>query len=145
MDTLKIKKLIPSAHLPEKARAGDLGFDLFAAGRVVIPAGQMRPVGTGIAVEFPPGWGGIVKDRSSMAMKRLTISAGVIDNGYRGEIKILISNHSGTEHTIEPDQKIAQLIPCPVTDWKAEEARELSDTHRGEDGFGSTGAFKSGV
>lgn len=145
MDTLKVKKLIPSAHLPEKARAGDLGFDLFAAGRMVIPAGQMRPVGTGIAVEFPPGWGGIVKDRSSMAMKRLTISAGVIDNGYRGEIKILISNHSGTEHIIEPDQKIAQLIPCPVTDWKAEEEQELNDTHRGEGGFGSTGAFKSGV
>lgn len=143
MDTLKVKRLNPSAHLPEKARAGDLGFDLFAAERVVIPSGEMKAVGTGIAVEFPKGWGGVVKDRSSMALKRLTISAGVIDNGYRGEIKILITNHSRTEHTIEPNQKIAQLIPCPVTDWRVETAEELDDSHRGEGGFGSTGAFKS--
>lgn len=143
MSGLKVKKLVPSAHLPEKARAGDLGFDLFAVERVVIHPGEMRAVGTGVAVEFPPGWGGVIKDRSSMAMKRLTISAGVIDNGYRGEIKILITNHSTASHTIEPDQKIAQLIPIPVTDWKIEEAHELSDTHRGDNGFGSTGAFKS--
>ena len=143
MSKLKVKKLVSSAHLPEKARAGDLGYDLFAADHVLIHPGEMRAVGTGIALEFPPGWGGVIKDRSSMAMKRLTVSAGVIDSGYRGEIKVLISNHSTTSHSIEPDQKIAQLIPCPVTDWKIEEAHELSETHRGEGGFGSSGAFKS--
>lgn len=143
MSALKVKKLVPSAHLPEKARSGDLGFDLFSAERVTIHPGEMKAVGTGIAVEFPIGWGGVIKDRSSMAMKRLTISAGVIDNGYRGEIKILITNHSITTHTIEQDQKIAQLLPCPVTDWNIEKVDELSDTHRGEGGFGSTGAFKS--
>lgn len=138
-----MKKLIPSAHLPEKARAGDLGYDLFAADHVLIHPGEMRAVGTGIALEFPSGWGGVIKDRSSMAMKRLTVSAGVIDSGYRGEIRILMSNHSTTSHTIEPGQKIAQLIPCPVTDWKLEETQELSDTQRGGGGFGSTGIFKS--
>ena len=143
MNTLKVKKLIPSAHLPEKGRDGDLGYDLFAAGHVVIHPGEMRMVGTGIAVEFPHGWGGVIKDRSSMAMKQLTVSAGVIDSGYRGEIKILISNHSSASHTIEADQKIAQLIPCPVNDWKIQEAHEINDTHRGGGGFGSTGAFKS--
>jgi dUTP pyrophosphatase len=143
METLKVKRLNPSAHLPEKAREGDLGFDLFAVERVVIPAGEMRAVGTGIGVEFPKGWGGLIRDRSSMALKRLTTSAGVIDNGYRGEIKILITNHSRVEHSIEPDQKIAQMIPCPVTDWKVEAVAELDDSHRGEGGFGSTGAFKS--
>jgi dUTP pyrophosphatase len=143
MSKLKVKKLVPSAHLPEKARAGDLGYDLFAADHVLIHPGEMRTVGTGIAVEFPPGWGGVIKDRSSMAMKRLTVSAGVIDSGYRGEIKVLISNHSTASQTIEQNQKIAQLIPSPVTDWKIEETHELSDTHRGEGGFGSTGLFKA--
>lgn len=143
MGKLKVKKLVPSAHLPEKAKAGDLGYDLFSAEHALIHPGEMRAVRTGIALEFPSGWGGVLKDRSSMAMKRITISAGVIDSGYRGEIKVLISNHSTTSYAVETNHKIAQLIPCPVTDWKIEEAEELNDTHRGDGGFGSTGAFKS--
>ncbi|MBI4666653.1 MAG: dUTP diphosphatase [Nitrospinae bacterium] len=145
MDTLKVKKLHPAAHPPEKAKPGDLGYDLFALEHVEIPHGQMKPVKTGIAVEFPEGWGGIIKDRSSMALKRITVSAGVIDHGYRGEIVILLTNSSGEDVTILQDQKIAQLIPCPVTNWKVEITGQLNDTHRGEGGFGSTGAFKNPV
>jgi len=142
MTIFKILKLDPAAHAPEKAHPGDLGFDLFSNERQTIPAGEMRPVKTGIAVAFPAGWGGIIKDRSSLAFKRIVTSAGVIDNGYRGEIMILLTNNSAAEVTIEAGQKIAQLIPCPVVDWTVEVVEDLSETSRGANGFGSTGAHK---
>jgi dUTP pyrophosphatase len=143
MATLHIKKLADSAHLPERANDDDLGYDLFCCEDVAIPAGGMAKVRTGIAVAFPEGWGGIIKDRSSMAAKRITTSAGVIDHGYRGEIMILLSNHSEADYQIEADHKIAQLIPVPVVNWRIEEVTDLSDTDRGEEGFGSTGHAKN--
>lgn len=139
MQALKVKKLDARAHLPERANHGDLGYDLFSLDQALIPRGAMRPVRTGIALEFPEGWGGIIKDRSSMAMKRITTSAGVIDHGYRGEIVVLLTNNSELDFHIEPGQKIAQMTPTRVADWDIIEVKELNDTQRGASGFGSTG------
>lgn len=142
MKELKIKMLKEGAHAPERGNSGDLGYDLFSAERIEIPKGAMRLVKTGIAVQFPEGWGGIIKDRSSMAMKRLTTSAGVIDEGYRGEIGVLISNHSDADVTIDAGGKIAQMVPVQVTDWNVSVVENLDDTERGEGGYGSTGSHK---
>lgn len=140
MTELLIKKLSPHAHPPERAKEGDLGYDLFCSERTVIPAGKTIAVPTGIAVQFPHGWGAVIKDRSSMAMRQVMVSAGVIDNGYRGEIKVAMTNHSGVEIIMETGQKIAQMIPVPVTGWLVREVDQLSGSERGEGGFGSTGS-----
>jgi dUTP pyrophosphatase len=142
MTELKVLKLDPKAHPPERANPGDLGYDLFALEHSVIAQGETKIIRTGLALAFPEGWGGIIKDRSSMAVKGVTVSAGVIDNGYRGEIKIALFNHSGEKFTVERDMKIAQLIPTPVTDWQITVVEELNDTERGESGFGSSGSHK---
>lgn len=145
MPTLKIMKIVPGAHPPERGHHGDLGYDLFAAERAVIPHGATLAVRTGIAAEFPDGWGAVVKDRSSMALKGIATLAGVIDHGYRGEIKVVLLNLSGADIKIEPDQKIAQMIPTPVTDWNVTVCETLNDTARGANGFGSTGTHKQTV
>jgi len=140
MDHILVKKLTPDAHAPEKATEGDLGYDLFCVEPAVITPGATVAVSTGIAVQFPPGWGAVIKDRSSMALKQIHVSAGVIDNGYRGQIKVALTNHSRAETVIEKNQKMAQMIPVPVTNWEVRVVEELSTTQRGENGFGSTGA-----
>jgi len=135
-----VKKLTPLAHPPEKATEGDLGYDLFCAEQTTIEPGATLAVPTGIAVQFPSGWGAVIKDRSSMALKQIHVSAGVIDNGYRGEIKVALTNHSGKSVRLELGQKMAQMIPVPVTNWEVAVVDQLSSTERGEGGFGSTGA-----
>ena len=140
MTELLVKKLTPNAIPPEKAKEGDLGYDLFCSVKTVILRGATVAVPTGVAVQFPAGWGGVIKDRSSMAMRQLTISAGVIDNGYRGEIKVAMTNNSGADVTLDAGQKIAQMVPVPVTGWSVRVVDELSSSHRGEGGFGSTGS-----
>ncbi|MBF0170291.1 MAG: dUTP diphosphatase [Nitrospinae bacterium] len=144
MDTLKVKRLRPDAHLPERAGEGDLGYDLFAAEGVTIPPRGTAIVKTGVAVQFPDGWGGLIRDRSGMATKnRVIVSAGVIDHGYRGEIGVALNNLADTPFVVEPSMKIAQMLPMPVVDWRVEEVAALTDTARGEAGFGSTGTHKS--
>jgi dUTP pyrophosphatase len=135
---LKIRKLNNHARLPTKAYNGDLGYDLYAAERYVINPSEQKAVGTGISVEFPERWGGVIKDRSSMASKMIYTSAGVIDNGYRGEIKILLRNDSKAVLTVEAGDKIAQLIPIPVIDWEIIET-DIQDSDRSANGFGSSG------
>jgi dUTP pyrophosphatase len=135
---LKVRRLNNHAKLPTRAYSGDLGYDLYAAEKHIINPSEQAPVGTGISVEFPNGWGGVIKDRSSMAMKMIYTSAGVIDNGYRGEIKVLLRNDSKELFKIEAGDKIAQLIPIQLTDWKIIEA-DIQDSDRNTNGFGSSG------
>lgn len=138
---LKVKRLSNQARLPVKAYNGDLGYDLYSAERCVLKPSEQKAVGTGITVELPEGWGGFIKDRSSMAMKMIYTSAGVIDNGYRGEIKVVLRNNSNTSFSIEIGDKIAQLIPIPIINWEIKES-DVSDirySDRSVNGFGSSG------
>ena len=137
---LKVLKLSPHATLPTVAHPGeDIGFDLYASEDIVIPARGMVPVPTGIAIEFVPKAGGVVKTRSSMAKKRLMCNAGVIDAGYRGEVLVIMENLGESDYEIRRGDKIAQLLEHP---FMAEDVveEELTETTRGAKGFGSSGS-----
>lgn len=138
---MKVKKLFFDAQLPQKAHAGDLGYDLFSLGVKTIYPGQTELVGTGVCIQFPEGYGGLIRDRSSVATKRnLFVVAGVIDNGYTGEIKVALHNVGEDIQRIGHGEKIAQLILIPTVDFSVEEVQEISSSDgRNSNGFGSTG------
>jgi len=137
---MKVKRLTETAKLPTKANPGDLGYDLYADVSGSVGPGVSVEIKTGIAIEFPEGVGGIIKDRSSLARNGLHISGGVIDSGYRGEIIVVMGNHDAGTHYIGKGQKIAQLILVPVIDVEVEETTEpFLQTVRGGKGFGSSG------
>jgi dUTP pyrophosphatase len=136
---LKVKKLSPDATLPTVAHPReDIGYDLYSAENVIIPAKSMAGVHTGIAIEFVPSAGGIIKTRSGMAKKRLMCNAGVIDAGYRGEIIVLMENLGSEPYPICKGERIAQLLEHPFLAGEVVEG-ELSEAARGAKGFGSTG------
>lgn len=135
---LKIKKLTDSAICPTKAHSTDLGYDLYADENIFLYSSNIPvKIKTGIAVGFPEGWGGFIKDRSSRASQGWSIVGGVIDNAYIGELSVLISGNTGS---ISKGDKIAQLVPIPLTQWDIVEVDSLSDTERGSKGFGSSGS-----
>jgi deoxyuridine 5'-triphosphate nucleotidohydrolase len=138
---LKVKRLLPGAVLPTVAHSGhDLGYDLYAAEAITIPARGMAKVKTGIAIEFTSGHGALLRDRSSMASKGLAVTAGVIDAGYRGEIQVIMHNLMANDFVINAGDKVIQMIPVrPETLFPVEEVEDLSQTARGAGGFGSTG------
>jgi dUTP pyrophosphatase len=123
-------------------RPGDAGYDLYAVETLQIVPGGRGLIPTGVHVEIPEGYVGLVKDRSSMALKGLHTMAGVVDAGYRGEIKIVLLNTTGEPVTIDARQKVAQMIVVPVYTQALETVESLealSATERGAGGFGSTG------
>ena len=137
---LKVKKLSPDAVLPTVAHPGeDIGYDLYSAEDVTLPARGAAGVRTGIAIEFVPPAGGIVKTRSGMAKKRLMCNAGVIDAGYRGEIIVLMENLGDRPYEIRKGDKIAQLLEHPLLASEVVED-ELTEAARGAKGFGSSGS-----
>jgi dUTP pyrophosphatase len=137
---LKVKRLSPDATLPTVAHPGeDIGYDLYSAEDITIEGNGPTGVHTGIAIEFVPVAGGIVKTRSGMAKKRLMCNAGVIDAGYRGEIIVLMENLGEQPYTIRKGDKIAQLLEHPFLAGEVAEA-ELSEAARGAKGFGSSGS-----
>ncbi len=137
---LKVKRLSPDAILPTVAHPGeDIGYDLYSAEELTIPARGAAGVHTGIAIEFVPAAGAVVKTRSGLAKKRLMCNAGVIDAGYRGEIIVLMENLGSEDYTIHKGDKIAQLLEHPFLAGEVVEA-ELSAARRGAKGFGSSGA-----
>ncbi len=141
---IKVKKLHPAAKLPTYGSAEAAGADLYACleEEVTIEAGETYFIPTGIALEVPKGCAGLVYARSSMGAKRGLAPAnkvGVIDSDYRGEIKVVLHNHSKTAQTVAPGERVAQFVITPVLTPVYEEAEELSDTSRGAGGFGSTG------
>jgi len=136
---LKVKRLSPDATLPTVAHPGeDIGYDLYSAAELSIAARGAAGVPTGIAIEFVPAAGGIVKTRSGLAKKRLMCNAGVIDAGYRGEIIVLMENLGDTPYTIRKGDKIAQLLEHPFLAGEVVES-DLNETARGTKGFGSSG------
>ncbi|MCI7019968.1 MAG: dUTP diphosphatase [Clostridiales bacterium] len=144
METIRVKVLRPGAALPAYGSAGAAGADLTACldEPVIIEPGQTAFIPTGIAMEVPTGCAGLVYARSGMACKQGLAPAnkvGVIDSDYRGEIVVALHNHGGESRTVEPGQRIAQMIITPVLQPVYEVAEELSDTLRNAGGFGSTG------
>ncbi len=146
---LKIKALSPKIGkeipLPSYATSGSAGLDLRACidAPVAVAPGQRVTIPTGFAVALPdPGWVALIYARSGLAVKHgVTLSncVGVIDSDYRGEIKVGLVNLGGKDYTIEPGERIAQMVITPVAQAKIEVVDELDDTGRGAGGFGSTG------
>lgn len=139
---VKIKKLSENARIPEYASVGSAGADLYnASGDVTVGAGESVAIGTGIAMQIPEGYVGLVYARSGLACKSGLAPAnkvGVIDSDYRGEIKVVLYNHSKEPRTVASGERIAQLVVAPFVRCEFEEG-EIDSTQRGEGGFGSTG------
>jgi dUTP pyrophosphatase len=137
---LKVKRLSPDAVLPTVAHPGeDIGYDLYSSEDLTVGPNSAAGVHTGIAIEFVPAAGGIVKTRSGLAKKRLLCNAGVIDAGYRGEIIVLMENLGDEPYAIRKGDKIAQLLEHPFLAGEVLED-ELSEAARGAKGFGSSGS-----
>lgn len=144
MSSVRVKKLHPNAIVPAYGSAEAAGADLYACLNepVTIAPGEVFWVPTGIALEVPKGCAGLVYARSSLGAKRGLAPAnkvGVIDSDYRGEIRVVLLNHSKEPQTIQPGERVAQFIITPVLQPAYEEVAELTDTDRGAGGFGSTG------
>lgn len=137
---LKIKKLEQGAVLPNYATAGDAGMDLFALESARIEPGARTQIRTGIAMEIPDGFVGLVWDKSGLSHKYgLKTLGGVIDSGYRGEILVGVVNLCTNPIVFEAGQKVAQMLIQKVEQAEIVEVDDLSSTDRGEGGFGSTG------
>jgi dUTP pyrophosphatase len=139
---LQVKLLHPDARLPRRAHPGDAGADLFSVDDVVIPAGERRVVGTGIAVAIPQGFAGFVQPRSGLAFKNgimVVNSPGLIDSGYRGEIRISLYNSGHEPFEIKLGERVAQFVVQRVEEPEFVAAPELPETVRGDGGFGSSG------
>jgi dUTP pyrophosphatase len=130
----------PGVEPPCYAHAGDAGFDLRAGCELVIPAGGRVMAPTGIRMAIPPGYVGLVWDRSGLAAKHgIHCLAGVIDSGYRGEVKVVMQNLGSEPFTLERGMRIAQMLIQPVAKAELVRVDNLEDSSRGEGGFGSTG------
>ena len=140
---LRFVKLSEKATLPTRAHDNDAGLDLYAAESARLAPGARVSVGTGLAVQIPDGVGGLVLPRSGLAIKHgvtLINSPGLIDPGYRGEVRVLMVNTDQTvEFTISPGDRIAQLLLVPVAHASPRLADALDESTRGEGGFGSSG------
>ena len=144
MEKINVKLLDPKAHMPTYGSDEAAGADLYACldQAVTVQPGEVFWVPTGIALEVPKGCAGLVFARSSMGAKRGLAPAnkvGVIDSDYRGEVRVVLLNHSNQPQTIEPGERVAQLLIVPVFTPGFNQVEELVDTARGTGGFGSTG------
>ena len=140
---LPVAKLKPEATLPTRAHEGDAGLDLYACEAAHIGPGERWSVGTGVAVEIPEGHAGLVLPRSGLAKKHgiaLVNAPGLIDAGYRGEIRVLLLNTDPAEiFRVEPGDRIAQLAIAPIAIAEPVEVEALAESARGDGGFGSSG------
>jgi len=141
MFIVKIKKLKPDAVLPSYAHPGDAGMDVYASEDVHIKKGERAKVPTGIAMEIPDGYVGLVWDKSGLSMNHgLKTLGGVIDAGYRGEVMIGVINLSDNQdYTVVKGHKVAQILIQKIESPTIQEVAELVDSSRGAKGFGSTG------
>lgn len=144
MIELAVTRLRADAVLPEHAYAGDAGLDLAACERVTLGPGERAVVGTGIAVAIPEGHAGLVIPRSGLAARHglsKVNAPGLIDSGYRGELKVIVLNTDRAEpFTVEPGMRIAQLVVVPVPAVRLVEVAALPESDRGAAGLGSSGS-----
>ena len=144
MPVVAVKKLDENAVLPTYGSEFSAGADLYALceDELVFAPNETKLVRTGLAVEIPEGYAGLIYARSGLASKRGLAPAnkvGVVDADYRGEVMVALHNHSGVEQRVAPKERIAQLVIAPFLKAEFTEAEQLSDTVRGAGGFGSTG------
>lgn len=140
--TLKVKLIDKEAKLPYRANEGDAGLDIFSVEEKIIKPGETGLIRTGLQIELPKGTEAQIRPRSGLALKHaVTVlnSPGTIDEGYRGEIKIILINHGREDFTVEKHMRIAQMIIAPVLQVKMEQADILSGSERDLGGFGSSG------
>ncbi len=139
---LKVKLLSEEARLPEYAYEGDTGLDLFSTSEAFIEPGKSALIPTGISIQLPPKTEAQIRPRSGLALKhQVTVlnGPGTVDEGYRGEIGVILINHGTLPFKIEIGMKIAQMVIQPVLYVKVEKVEKLNETDRGVGGFGSTG------
>lgn len=143
-ETVRIKKLNDNAKIPTYGTDFAAGADLYACidDVTTIKSGETKLIKTGIALEVPVGYAGLIYARSGLASKKGLAPAnkvGVVDSDYRGEVMVALHNHSSEDKTIEPNERIAQFVIAPYLKAEFEEVDSLDDTTRGSGGFGSTG------
>lgn len=140
MIKIKIQKIEDGAVVPSYARAGDAGLNLYSAEDLVLKGGERQAIKTGIKMEIPDGYVGLIWDRSGMAFNDgIKTMAGVVDSGYRGEVKVVLMNLSKEDFEIKKGYKIAQMIIQKFESAEIEITENLSGSERGNGGFGSTG------
>lgn len=140
--TVAFKKLSPEAVLPAYAHPGDAGMDVCSVENLTVAPGGRALVHTGLAMALPPGYEAQVRPRSGLALKRgVTVlnTPGTIDEGYRGEIGVILANFGDSDFVVEKGDRIAQMVIAPVTRAEVVEVDEVDSTDRGAGGFGSTG------
>lgn len=139
---IKILKLDKSAIIPRYEHPNDSGLDLISTEELEIPSGESKLIHTGIAIELPQGTEAQIRPRSGLALKhQITVlnTPGTVDEGYRGEIGVILINHGKDSFKVTKGMKIAQMVITPVIRVEVEEVDSLSETSRGSGGFGSTG------
>jgi dUTP pyrophosphatase len=139
---LKIQKLAEDAIVPSYAHSDDSGMDLYAVEPAVIPVGGRKLIKTGISIQLPPNTEAQVRPRSGLALKHgisVTNAPGTVDEGYRGEIGVILENRGQSSFNVGKGMKIAQMVIMPVIRPQIQVVNDLSETERGQCGFGSTG------
>ena len=141
---VKIKRIHDDALLPMQANPGDAGMDLYSIETALIPSGEAKLIRTGLQIELPKGTEAQIRPRSGLALKySVTVlnSPGTIDEGYRGEIGVIIINHGKETFIVEKSMRIAQMVIQTVPVVQLTEVNELSQSERGTSGFGSSGTI----
>lgn len=139
---VKFQKISEDATIPCYGHLGDAGLDIFSAENILLKVGARKRVRTGIKMELPKGYAGLVWDKSGIAFNEgVKTMGGVIDSGYRGEILIVLVNLGKNNYEIKKGQKIAQLLIQKIEEAKIKIADIVGETSRGADGFGSTGLY----
>jgi len=140
---IPLKRLDRELPIPTHAHPGDGGVDLYAADDIRLTPGERSLVPTGVAVAIPAGFAGLVTPRSGLAASNgigIVNAPGLVDSGYRGELKVILVNHGAETVDIRRGDRIAQLVVVAVQVQELVEVEQLPPSHRGEDGFGSTGS-----
>lgn len=132
-------KLDPGAYLPERAHDADAGYDLRSPIKTILFAGKAVIIDTGVHVQIPTGYVGMLKSKSGLNVNHDIVGEGVIDSGYTGSIRVKLYNHGKEIYVIEVGDKISQLVILPVLTPELELVEELEESERGDGGFGSTG------
>jgi dUTP pyrophosphatase len=138
---IRVKRIHPEARLPVYGHPGDAGLDLFSVVDRELAPGEVFAVPTGIQVAVPPGHVGLVWDKSGISLQGVHRLAGVVDAGYRGEVRVVMINLGAAPYSVKKGMKIAQMLVQPVVSVTVVETGSLDDSSRGEGGFGSTGLF----